>query len=262
MVHSLRYLSLFVCALLIVACKKDSMESRIDSDVKISMWEYSDSTGRKLELKCETDKSYGCCNYTILHSLSVSGSNIEINFTGIYQPDMCLTSFGPATTSVDLSSLPNGSYPLTIRVERRKSQGNLIVTSDYYEIDLDETRSVEIITPVLRRIPANTIWGTVGYHSNATSMLVQSFVDSLQFYGAAIQPNAPGYYGYFDIDANNAILPPDNHGYYFIRPFIFSYSGNSHSIKTLVRNYGLNFGDSLNIDLRSTQGHHFMSWVQ
>lgn len=262
MTHSIRYLLILLFAVLLVTCRKDSMESKIDSDIKISMWENSDSTGRVLEFQCETEKVYGCCNYTILHSLTINGSNIEIHFTGIYQPQMCLTSFGPARATIELASLPNGTYPLTIRVERHKSRGHLIVTSDYYEIDLDETARLEIMTPVLRRIPTNTIWGTVGYHSNSSSMLVQSFVDSLQFSGASVQTYTPGYYGYFEIDQNNAIMPPENHGYYFIRPFIFAYSGNSENIRTLVRNYGVNFGDSLNIDLRSTRGDHFMSWVQ
>ncbi len=247
---------------LLCSCRKDSAEDKIDSDIKIKMWETVDSTKRTLQFYCSTKKEYSCSNYEISKWFGASSNNVDLYFQSIIVYDFCLTSIGPATTTIDLGTLASGTYNLDIKVEQEKSEGHLIVTPDSYTIKLDKQVQLQIVNPSLKRVPENSIWGTVGYHTNATETLVQSFIDSLQFLGVISQTYPPGDYGYFKINSVGQIVPPQNHGYYFIRPFIYHYSGNSFALETLVKNYGAAYDDSLNIILYTTKGEIFRSWMQ
>lgn len=246
-----------ILLLLLCGCRKDASVDKIDSNIKIKMWETVDSTKRTLQFYCSTEKEYGCTNYGIIKTFSKSSDNIDIDFNGILIYDLCLTAIGPATTTIDLGTLSNGTYNLDIKVERKKSCGQLIVTSDYYAITLDKQKQLQIINSPLQRIPANTIWGTVGYHTSSTATLVQTFIDSLQILGATVQTYQSGDYGYFQINSSGQILPPQGHGYYFIRPFIFNYAGNTSALKTLVKKYWTSYGNSLSIMLYTTKGEIF-----
>ncbi len=243
-------------------CKKDYSMDTIDSDIEIKMWETMDSTKRTLQFNCATEKVYNCSNFGISKTVRKTSDNIDIDFNGILLYDMCLTALGPARTTLDLGTLSNGTYDLNIDVERKKSDGQLIVTSDYYAIELNNQRQIKINNNPLYRIPTNTIWGTVGYHASSNMALVQTFIDSLQFLGATAQVYQSGDYGYFEINSGGQILPPQNHGYYFIIPFIYNYAGNSSDLKGLIKYYGASYGDSLSISLHTTKGEIFRSWVQ
>lgn len=234
---------------------------KVDSDIKIEMWETMDSTKRTLQFNCSTEKAYGCSNYGISKTFSKSSDKIDIDFNGILIYDFCLTALGPATTTIDFGTLPNGTYNLNIKVAKEKSNGQLIVTPDYYEIKLDNQKQLQIINSPLQRVPTNTIWGTVGYHTSSSATLVQSFINSLQNLGATTQTYQSGDYGYFQVDSSGQILPPQNHGYYFVKPFILNYNGNTSALHTLVKDYGVNYGDALTITLYTTKGEIFRSWM-
>ncbi len=252
----------FLLLLLLCGCRKDYYSvDKIDSNIRIKMWETLDSTKRTLPFYCSTEKVYGCSNYGISTTFSKFYNNIEIDFNEVLIYDWCLTSLGPATTIIDHGTLSNGTYNLNINVDRHKSEGRLMVKSDYYAIELDKQKQLIIINTTLHRIPANTIWGTVGYHRSSTATLVQTFIDSLQFLGATAQTYQSGDYGYFEIDSSGQIITPQNHGYHFIRPFIFNYDSNTSSLKKIVKNYGANNGDSLIINLYTTKGELFRSWI-
>lgn len=242
-------------------CQKDYSMEVIDSDIEIKMRETLDSTKRTLQFYCSTERIYNCSNYGISNTFSKSSDNIDIDFREILIYDMCLTSLGPATTLIDLGALSNGTYNLNIKVERKRNEGQLIVTSDHYAISINNQKQLKISNTPLYRIPANTIWGTVGYHLSSTSTLVQTLIDSLQILGATAQNYQSGDYGYFEINTSGQILPPQNHGNHFIQPFIFNYPGNTSELNNLVKNYGANYGDSLSIRLYTTKGEIFRSWT-
>jgi hypothetical protein len=240
-------------------CGIDFSVEKIDSNIIIVMWETVDSTNRTLELRCFTERDYECTNFAISKTFSKFFNNVEIDFIGIRRSYTCLTAFGPARTRIDLGTLSNRTYNLDITVDRKKSEGQLIVTPEYYEIRLDNQQQLIIRNSPLHRIPANTIWGTVGYHTGSTAELAQTFIDSLQILGAKAQAYQPGNYGYFEINSSGQIITPQN--YKITQPFIFNYSNNTSTLKKLVRNYGANYGDSMHIILYSTKGEIFRSWV-
>jgi hypothetical protein len=241
-------------------CGKEYSRQMIDSDIGVRMWEILDSTKRILQIRCATEKYYNCMNYQISKTIRKTSDKIDIHFNGILVSDVCLTAFGPATTIIDLGKLSNRTYNLNIKVEGYKNEGKLIVTSEYYAIELNNQNQIQIANNILYRIPANTIWGTVGYHIGSTEPLAQTFIDSLQFFGATAQTYQPGNYGEFEIESSGQIIVPTS--YNFRQPFVFNYSGNTSKLKRLVKSYGANYGDSLSIILHTTKGEIFRSWMQ
>jgi hypothetical protein len=255
-----KYLVVFL--MLAAACTKNHSYEPVNSDIKISIWETIDSTGRSLQFKCETKEIFPCFNYQIVTRFTKYPNSFVIDFTGIYIPEMCLTAFGPALSIIDLGNPGNSVYDIEISVEQSRNSGKLIVTSDYYIIDFERNDRIEFTNPILNRIPENTIWGTIGYHSPDTEPIVESFIETMINMGAKNRSYVPGDYGYFTIDKDGKIEPPQMHGNYFIRPFIFEYSGESDALKEIVRDFGLNFDDKLKILLYNTEGDMFRSWAQ
>jgi len=252
---------IIILVFFIVSCNKDSSNEKITSDINIEMREKIDSTSRTFQFICKTQEEYPCCNYQIGNSFIKNSDRVEINFDGIIKPEVCLTAIGPATTTLDFGAISNGTYDLEINTEGKKSTGQLIITSDYYKIDLDKERKIQINYSTLQKIPTNTIWGTVGYQTNTNATVVQTFLDSLQLLGATNQTYPSGMYAYFQINSAGNILPPENHGYDHIKPYIFHYTGITSNLKTIVKEYGKNYGDSLNIVLYTTNGETFRSWI-
>lgn len=250
-----------VVLLMVSGCIKINDTRPINSDIEIRMIEILNETGRTLELYCSTTEEYPCINFLIDRSFSVKSGNISIRFKNVIDPGICATAIGPATTTIDLGSLKPGVYNLTIDVVDKRSSGNLIVTPDQYIIDIGKKKQLVLNGPVLNRVPDNTFWGTVGYHQTSTEPVVNQFISSLLGLGAATGAYLPGDYGYFSIDEWGEIEAPQNHGYYFIRPFIFTYEGASDNLENLLRTYRQNHGNDVSIMLYTSQGEIFRSWM-
>jgi hypothetical protein len=258
---------LLICGTIILvflfsACKKDESAKTNKSAINIKMWETLGNAQRIMKLHCSTEKHYPCSNFIINYTLTTNNEMILIDFIGTVEPKECLTAIGPASTTINLGTISNGTYNFEISVDKRKSKGALIVTSDYFKIDLDRQKNVSLPYTVLNRIPNGTIWGTIGYNTASSATIAQSFVDDLESLGASAQPYNAGEYGHFKIDENGQILPPENHGNYFNRPFIYHYTGNTQGLENIVKDYGQNHGDLLNITLFTTNGEEFRSWMQ
>ncbi len=250
--------------LLLGGCTNDRFfESQaIDSEIIITAWENLESANRTFELICATQESYPCSNYSIHHSISVKDQLIGIGFNKILIPNGCLTAFGPATTNINLGTLSNKTYNVEISLRNKTSKGRLIVNDSYYQFIMDREENFKLAYNKLNRIPANTVWGTVGYHAVSSENLAQSFIDSLQTIGATIRTFNLGEYGHFSINSSGGLEPPKNHGYYFIKAFIFNYPGNMDKLKSLVKNYGIRHGNALSIELKGSKGERYLSWIK
>lgn len=105
---------LFIALCFFTECSEGpSARAPIDNDIIFKFVEgYRDSTGEcepEIMLYMETDRWYGCCNYSIESEISLLGNEITIKLLGIYMPGVCLTAFGPAS-SREFFSLPDGIY--------------------------------------------------------------------------------------------------------------------------------------------------------
>ena len=257
-------MALLVMLALGTGCSEDAdrgVYGPVDSRIEIGLVEDLNAGGRTLSLNCSTEKIYGCYNFLILNEAQVSGSTVTLFFTGIYKPQICLRALGPARAVIHLGTLPDGTYLLSAAANGQALRTDLTVSDTAYRIGSGGAPWVVFPHPELLRVPEGTIWGYAGYHAAGSAHIVQSFLDSLQSLGARAHRYATGDYGYFTIDSTGAIEPPLNHGYYFIRPFIFHFPFPMSPVRDLVFSFGKNFGDSLNIGVYGSHGEVFDSWV-
>lgn len=232
------------------------IESRINVQLFVPL---PDSVN--LTLNCATEEYYPCFNYAIVYNLTRLGRTMNINFAGIAIPNICLTAFGPATCRIPFTSVSPGSYDLTFVVRGKSHAFKLAVSDTSYVVSGTDTDDVAFVKPALMRIPQGTLWGYIGYPSLTVGPLVQSFLDSARALGCQTVQLAGGDYYYFSIDAEGNIGFSGNYGYYFMKEFIFSYSGAPASIEGLIMRYGKAYGDSLSIAVLDTRGNVFYSWV-
>ncbi len=234
------------------SCIKDDHTELIKSKINIKPWELLDTNNREFVLYSSTEKIYPCCNYFIIFDSFVRYNEVYIRFNSIYKPEICLTALGPAKADVNLGRLPEGTYSLNIFVHKLHNSGRLIVTNDYYKLDLPNSKSISIENNKLYRIPDNTIWGYTSYRGSIDG-LEQSFIDSLQILGANEKEFNPGEYGYFKIEPDGEFVMSGTQSS-IRKHFIFEYPNEVSLIENLVRNYAVNHPDSLRIRLYTDKG--------
>ncbi len=255
-----KYIAFIFLLILVSSCKEDIPLQEFDSGIKISMWESAEADKRTLQFRCETEMIYPCMNYLIIHSVKRSSNTINIDFKGIYMPGICSNAFGPAVTTVNLETLPPGDYTLKLKVGAESSNAVLSVFPEMYSISSSSLEQIQFTPPQLSRIPENTIWGIIGYHISSNESSAQSFVDTLLQNGAVARKYTPGSYGYFNIHSDGTILPPENHGYWFVLPFILEFTGDNALIKMILEDFRKEYGDDLKITVHTTKGESFYSW--
>jgi hypothetical protein len=233
-----------------------------NENIKIKMSETVDSTGRTLFLNCFTEKKFPCLNYALQSTYVLTSDKITINFIKIITPtNICATMPGPAYTVIKIERPTNKVYDVELNVGATTILGQLNVSAGSFNATLPVQTKVQFVNPDLGRVPDNTIFGVVHYHTASTAATVEKFIDSLQFYGAIPTLYPPGDYGHFQIEPSGQIKQVQDGGYYFSRHYIFNYSNSSAPLKSLVRWYGINYRDSLSIELYTAKGEKFYSWI-
>jgi len=251
-----------VFSMLMPGHKTDLADSGFNKNIVIRLIEHVDSTQRTLTLTCGTEEKYMCSNYSIAFSHTVINGKISLNFTDIIKPATCMRAIGPATATINLGALNNMNYEIEINIGGSKIIGQLAVSNNSYHVTIPDQSKVKFVNPDLYRVPDNTIYGTVNYHSGTTSAIAQKFLDSLKHYGATTALFIPGDYGSFQIEDNGQIKQTLNTAYYFTQNYIYNYNNSSESLKNLVKHFGVQYPDLIQIRLYTTRGETFYSWVQ
>ena len=240
----------------------ENVNANIDSEINIRMVKKFGKSPRTFQLQCSTKKIYPLLNYSIYTVCRHSSNGIDISFKGIITPSVGPTMVGPTTVAINLEALNNGTYTLNFYNEDFKHTGELIVSSDKYEMNFADQPSLNFINTPLNRIPEQTIWGTVGYHKQESSSLVQSFITELTNAGAEKKSYNPGFYNEFNIDNTGDIVQPgDNSGYWFIQSFIYHYTGDVEDIARLVQRYAHDYGEDMSIGIYTNKGEGILSWL-
>lgn len=258
--------SQFICLLAIIfqfaiySCKKTEVRPDYKENIKIKMIEKVDSANRVLQLICQTDTIFPCNNYMIETTFSLTNDKITIDFIKTVFSPFCLLSPGPASAVIDLNGLSNKVYGIELNFGTTTITGQLAVTANSFIASLPAQTKARFVNPDLKRIPDNTIYGRVGYGTASLGPLAQTFIDSLQVYGATPASYPAGDYNVFQIDTNGQIIPTMD-GYHFRKNFIFHYSNSSGQLKGLVKRYGNMYRNILSVTLNTAKGESFYSWV-
>lgn len=81
-----------------------------------------------------TEKSYPCCNYSILSRVLRRGNGVYVIISAISIPNICLTALGAARYEAYLD-LPEGDYSLFF---------SYLGTTDRYEVKISNS-SIEVV---------------------------------------------------------------------------------------------------------------------
>lgn len=249
----------------IIACEnEDLLESNpIDSNIQITPTEFFNENSLRLGLSCKTEKIYPCINYPILTEVTVVENLVSVNFIRVPEIDLCLTALGPATTTIDLSDISNGDYELELNNGRLKNTGSLKITNSEIALEVDSEKGIEIIRETTKRLPNNTYWGTVGYHTENTIDQVNEFLNILKAKNGVANFNnqIPGDYSFFEINEEGEIIPTENSGYQFVKYFIFQYDGkNKETFKDEIDLLSTSYSEDMIIKFENYEGDRIYNW--
>ena len=258
---------MLMLSIAIIGCDK-SIETN-NAEINITIMENS---SRALQLYFSTTQIYPCCNYPIDVSWKNSSNTIDITFNGVIETDLCFTAIGPATATIDLGVLDNGTYQLNFYNEHVKQSGKLIVSSDSYKTNFTGNPNFRFINASLNKIPENTIWLVTSYNEEK---ILSSFLEILMNLGATKKMYSQGYYSinvtypysYYEVfkiekDGSITYSPKEitntivNWGGKYMRSFVFQYLGNTANIEQLVKQYR----EQIEIKVYTDKGEQFTSW--
>ncbi|MFT5823095.1 MAG: hypothetical protein ACI8ZM_004355 [Crocinitomix sp.] len=244
--------------LLTFSCQKEKTIKPINSDIIITLSEDLDSTDRIFQLFCQTEGYFTNSGNSILYNYSKNGNEIAVEFTGFSYPETVFNGTGPATACIDFENIAYGTYPFDISLNNHTNSGILTVNEDAYSLIFEEPQQIQIPRHKLNRVPVNTIWGQINYHSADNEALANNFIDTLLSIGAVEQLYNPGDYSPFRIDSEGLMRQEEAPGYFFIY-YIYQYTGNSSDLENLLIYYGITYSDLIDISLSTAKGEYFSS---
>ncbi len=260
----MKKLIIFCVSLVTISCEYKDIglgSNPIDSMISIETREVLQPGSRRLTFYCKTERIYSCANYSIITKTNLGSSAFKIGFTSVEAPFVCLMALGPATTTVDLNTVPNGRYAIEINNANLENRGTLEITDTEINLRFHAEAGIEIVRPDTKRVPPNTYWGIIGYHTESSSTLADSFIEAFADAGAQFGAQMPGHYYYYEIDGNgDIVVDAAQSGYYFAKGFIFQYDGDETVLRNLVEVEGKEHRDKLSIRMKSFQGDRFYNW--
>jgi len=258
-------LLLFFLSLLMACENTDDRLSNnpINSKIFIEARELLGPNTRSLTFFCKTETNYPCINYPINYSFSNTESLYNITFSDVGEVGLCFTAIGPATATINLNSIPNGVYQLEINNANLHNKGSLKVSDSEINLNFSEQNGIEIVRQNTLRVPAKTFWGTVGYHTTSSEILVTEFFQKLKNEGVLFEKQKSGNYFYYSIDNKGDIVTNnENSGYHYSKAFAFQFNGDEIEFKKKVKTIASSYFDDLYIYIETYKGETINNWTK
>jgi len=144
-------------------------DGEIGFDVRESYTNISAPGEPRIQLAMRTMRAYPCSNWRITHAVESPPGAVHVDLGGIYKPEICLTSIGPArgTTFLDLAS---GTYELAFSNGGCIDRFTLTVTDAALEITPSAATAVQPLHPRIWRYPRNSLAYVCGTTTTTTAM--------------------------------------------------------------------------------------------
>jgi hypothetical protein len=195
--------------------------------------------------------------------LTQTADSVKLTFTQITRPTICLAGTAPAFALVNLGVPANGIYEFPVTVNSIVAPASLSVTDSTIQITGGDSTWTRFLRPLLRRVPANLIWGQVGYSLVAAYDSAVTFFDSLTSLGAVPETLSAGSYGYFYFNGSgnpDSILElGPSIGTTFRIPYVYSYFGDTAALHSLVTAYK-NQGNVVEANVITSKGFEYRTW--
>lgn len=131
----------------------------------------------KIMLEMETEKIYGCYNFSIVARTCFDGATFEADLRGIYTPYICLTALGPATFRRPID-LPEGTFAFLISSADTVDRYEVTVLHSSIAIEAVETHFTEPRWNLAWRYPERS-FTSVCSAGDETAWVCGAFRDSL-----------------------------------------------------------------------------------
>lgn len=260
----MKKLSIFWILIFLASCDDSDLglkSNPIDSKIIIETREILEPNSRRLTFFCKTERIYPCVNFPLLTDKQTENNSFKIKFTSVSESIVCATALGPATTTIDLNSVSNGEYEIDLDNAKLKNKGTLIVTDTDISLEFGLKNGIDFIRKNTKRVPNKTYWGTIGYHVQSSSTLVDEFIQKFVDAGAIFSKQSPGHYFYYEINNSGDIVTNvENSGYYFMRNFIFQYGGDESKLRDIIQVEGKDYKETLSMRLETYKGERFYNW--
>lgn len=255
---------ILLTVVLLSSCEYNDIGLRsgpINSRIIIETQEILEPKSRRLTFFCATDSLYTCANFFLITEKEIEEKSLKVTFTSVGISDFCLHAYGPATTSVDFSTLPKGEYSIQFNIKNLQNKGTLKVTNTDISLLFGQKDRIEFVRETTKRVPDKTYWVTIGYHEESSSILIDEFIQKFADAGAVFDKQSPGHYYYYEINASGDIIADvENSGYRLLKKFIFQYEGDESKLKELVQVDGKNYKESLSMRLETYKGEMYYNW--
>jgi hypothetical protein len=209
----------------------------------------------------ETEKIYGCCNFSIEASLRRFGGSLTMSLQGIDMDRVCLTALGPATRA-DLVELEDGLYSLEFIDGSQRCRYDLSVT----EASLTVTDPPGIVQPGFVQ-PKFRVWwryprNSFVYLCGTTEETAWIYEDLLQALRAAVALEeivfpADGELGYPRAPQGHYV---DHPARYFVYAAESDYAAAGEVLRAYVRDV-IGQTQGVGISFRNWKNEWYRSWL-
>lgn len=131
-----------------------------------------------LYLTMQTEKIYGCCNFSIAADIDFTPDVITVSLREVIKPEICLTALGPALFREPFP-VPPGTYTFTVRTADSTDTHTLVITDSSVVIRPGSTGISRPDTTLLWRFPRRSFAAVLGT-TTETAWMCEAFIDSLK----------------------------------------------------------------------------------
>src|SRR5690606_6850524 len=154
----------------------------------------------------KTEKIYPCMNYQLVTTSAFEDNTHILEFKGVEVPSICLTALGPARYVYKVEPDDNGQYALRFINGMLKDRASLTISDTRIDIQLESQHVVGVARETTMRVPPNTYWGTIGYHTASSTGQVEEFLQEMEEGGITFSEQTPGHYYYYEIDESGEMI--------------------------------------------------------
>jgi len=221
-------------------CKDDPTDDdfnvNIEEEFKILLWENLGQNARTFHLNVETIQSQSCENAQIDLTPTAVGSQINLTIRDIPVPD-CPAPIFPAKANFEVGNLNLSEYNLQISLKDLVHNiGDLMVTEEYYDIQMTDLDGIVIPNQRLYKIPTNTIWGFASFAASDEQGQVIEFMTEVNEISEA-KDFEDGYYGYFSANNNTLTIHDEDILKQFSLSFGRSFQNDLSELETILTKY-------------------------
>jgi hypothetical protein len=201
------YVGFIIGVLLMAGCSLDSdtvIVPDVEDEFYLELSEVFENGNRSLNWKLRTIESVGCEDAGIDYSFQwQEGQMLALSINQVLTSSDCDPADEPARALVEIGTLSNGFYPVSIGLrETVEREGTLRVSDSFFQIELESGGGVLPLHERLFRLPEHTIWGYIDHRGvDSLSNAAVAFYTELEQITEA-QGLTDGQYGFFESKNN------------------------------------------------------------